>query len=156
MRLRNLLAVLLLFLLPGSGVYAQAPVSYRLSFPEAAHHLMRVEVTFTGVPPGPLELRMSRASPGRYALHEFAKNVFDLRVTDAEGQPLAVTRPNPHQWDVAGHSGTVRVTYRVFGDRADGTYLAVDSSHAHINMPAPHVGPRLERQPATGALRATS
>jgi predicted metalloprotease with PDZ domain len=28
------------------------------------------------------------------------------------------------------------VTYKVFGDRLDGTYLAVDSTHAHINMPA--------------------
>ena len=26
--------------------------------------------------------------------------------------------------------------YRVFGDRVDGTYLAIDSTHAHINMPA--------------------
>ena len=30
----------------------------------------------------------------------------------------------------------MRVQYRVFGDRVDGTYLAIDSTHAHINMPA--------------------
>ena len=29
-----------------------------------------------------------------------------------------------------------RVSYRVFGDRTDGTYLSVDTTHAHINMPA--------------------
>ncbi len=97
---------------------------------------MQVEVTFPDVPAGPLQLRMSRSSPGRYALHEFAKNVFDVRVTDAGGQPLTVARPNPHQWDVTGHAGTVRVTYRVFGDRVDGTYLGIDRTHAHINMPA--------------------
>jgi predicted metalloprotease with PDZ domain len=28
------------------------------------------------------------------------------------------------------------VSYRVFGDRVDGTYLAIDGTHAHINMPA--------------------
>ena len=97
---------------------------------------MSVDVSFTDVPPGPLELRMSRSSPGRYALHEFAKNVFDVRVTDAAGAPLPVSRPSPHQWNVIGHSGAVRVAYRVFGDRVDGTYLGIDSSHAHINMPA--------------------
>ena len=59
---------------------------------------------------------MSRTSPGRYALHEFAKNVFDVRITDEAGKPLAVSRPNPHEWDVTGHSGTVRVSYRVFVD----------------------------------------
>ena len=92
--------LLVLFLQPGA--FAQTPVAYRLSFPEAAHHLMQVEATFTTVPPGPLELRMSRSSPGRYALHEFAKNVFDVRITDEAGKALAVSRPNPHEWDVTG------------------------------------------------------
>jgi predicted metalloprotease with PDZ domain len=109
---------------------------------------MQVEATFTTVPAGPLELRMSRSSPGRYALHEFAKNVFDVRITDEAGKDLTVMRPNPHEWDVTGHSGTVRVTYKIFGDRVDGTYLAVDSSHAHINMPAAIMWARgFERRP---------
>ena len=97
---------------------------------------MQVDATFPDLPPGPLELHMSRSSPGRYALHEFSKNVFDVNVTDVAGQPLAVTRSNLHQWRIAKHPGAVRVTYRVFGDRIDGTYLAIDSTHAHINMPA--------------------
>jgi predicted metalloprotease with PDZ domain len=97
---------------------------------------MNVEVTFPDLPPEPLRLHISRSSPGRYALHEFAKNVFDVRVTDTAGQPLALTRPTPDQWDVVMHPNAVRVTYRVFGDSVDGTYLAVDATHAHINMPA--------------------
>ncbi len=28
------------------------------------------------------------------------------------------------------------VSYRVFGDRTDGTYLSVDATHGHLNMPA--------------------
>lgn len=140
--------LLVLFLQPGTS--AQTPVAYRLSFPEAAHHLMQVDATFTSVPAGPLELRMSRSSPGRYALHEFAKNVFDVRITDEAGKALTVNRPNPHEWDVTGHAGTVRVTYKVFGDRVDGTYLAVDSGHAHINMPATIMWARgFERRPIT-------
>src|SRR5688572_19029060 len=135
--------LLILLLLLGVGrVTSQAPappvgtVAYRISLPEPEHRWMQVDVTFPNLPAAPLQLRMSRSSPGRYALHEFAKNVFDVRVTDAAGAALAVTRPNPHQWDVPTHAGTVRVTYRIFGDRIDGTYLAVDSTHAHINMPA--------------------
>src|SRR4030095_16207508 len=82
--------LLVLFLQPAA--FAQTPVAYRLSFPEAAHHLMQVEATFTTVPAGPLELRMSRSSPGRYALHEFAKNVFDVRITDEAGKSLEIGR----------------------------------------------------------------
>jgi len=119
-----------------TAALAQSPVAYTLSFPQRAHRLMNVEVTFADVPAGVLQLRMSRSSPGRYATHEFAKNVFDVAVTDGAGRPLPVARPNPHQWDVQQPGGTVRVSYRVFGDRVDGTYLAVDATHAHINMPA--------------------
>ncbi|MFN8059768.1 MAG: PDZ domain-containing protein [Vicinamibacterales bacterium] len=113
-----------------------APIEYRLSFPEAEQRLMSVDVTFRDIGTAPLEIRMSRSSPGRYALHEFAKNVFDVRATDGAGRALVPTRPNPHQWDVGGHDGTVRVSYRVFGDRTDGTYLSVNDAHAHINAPA--------------------
>jgi predicted metalloprotease with PDZ domain len=149
MRLRALGAALLLLTLAPLDARAQA-VSYRLLFPEAAHHVMHVEAAFRGIPVGPLELRMSRSSPGRYAAHDFAKNVFDVRITDASGKALAVTRPNPHQWTVTGHGGDVRVSYKVFGDRLDGTYLSIDSSHAHINMPAAIMWARgLERTPAT-------
>ena len=84
LRLRALLAVLVL--LAPAAARAQAPIEYRLSFPEAEHRLMDVEVRFDEVPAGTLELRMSRSSPGRYALHEFAKNVFDVRVTDEQAR----------------------------------------------------------------------
>jgi predicted metalloprotease with PDZ domain len=116
--------------------WAQTPVSYRLSFPAPEHRWMQVEVTFPDVPPGPLQVRMSRTSPGRYALHEFAKNVFDVQVRDGKGTALTPARPDLHQWTIAGHDGTVVIRYRVFGDRTDGTYLSVDATHAHINMPA--------------------
>jgi predicted metalloprotease with PDZ domain len=117
-------------------VLAQAPVEYRISFPAPEHRWMQVEVTFADAPSGTLEVRMSRTSPGRYALHEFAKNVFDVAVTNGAGAPLTPSRPNLHQWDVADHDGTVVVRYRIFGDRTDGTYLSVDVEHAHLNMPA--------------------
>jgi len=117
-------------------VYAQSPVSYRLSFPEAQHHRLQVEVLFTEVPSGALELLMSRASPGRYAIHDFARNVYDVRIDDGQGAPLDVERPNPSQWNVVGHRGAVRVRYKVWGDHLNGTHLAIDTTHAHVNMPA--------------------
>lgn len=132
---KRFLAVVVLLLI-SSTAWAQAPVEYTLSFPTPEHRWMQVEVKFPGVPAGVLQVRMARTSPGRYALHEFAKNVFDVAVVNGKGQPLAAARPDPHQWDIAGHDGTVVVTYKVFGDRTDGTYLGIDSMHAHINIPA--------------------
>jgi predicted metalloprotease with PDZ domain len=110
-------------------------ISYRVTVPEPEHHWAQVEAVFTGVH-SLLELRMSRSSPGRYALHEFAKNVYDVRAFEADGREIAVTRPDPYGWNVKTTGTTVRVTYRVFGDQVDGTYLAIDTTHAHMNMPA--------------------
>ncbi|MGH9409916.1 MAG: M61 family metallopeptidase [Vicinamibacterales bacterium] len=111
-------------------------VMYRVTFPEVAHHVADVEATFTGLGGGPLRAVMSRSSAGRYALHEFAKNVYDVRAADPSGRELAIVRPSPYEWDVPAHGDAVRITYKVFGDLVDGTYLAVDSTHAHMNMPA--------------------
>ena len=115
---------------------AQSAVVYSVAFPAPQHHYAQVELTLADLPAAPLQLRMSRSSPGRYALHEFAKNVFDVRAFDERGGELRIVRPNPHQWDVPQHPARVRVTYKVFGDHVDGTYLGIDASHAHMNMPA--------------------
>ena len=147
MRSSALAAVFIAVALPA---FAQSPVAYRLSFPEPEHRWMQVELTLGDLPATPLELHMSRASPGRYALHEFAKNVFDVRITDTGGAALRVTHTTPHQWVVAEHPSNVRVSYRVFGDRTDGTYLSVDPAHAHVNMPAALMWARgLEDRPVT-------
>ena len=141
-------AAVVLLLLSIAPMSAQAPIGYRVSFPAPEHHYAEVEVTFPDLSAGTLELRMSRSSPGRYALHEYSKNVFGLRVYDGAGRELRAVRPNPYQWNVAGHDGTVRVTYKVFGNLVDGTYLAIDDSHAHMNMPATLMwARRLEMRP---------
>jgi predicted metalloprotease with PDZ domain len=112
------------------------PVRYDVSFQNAAHHEASITVEFRGVAPGTLAVRMSRSSPGRYALHEFAKNVYGVQAVDGVGRALRVTRPTPHQWNVATSGGTVRVSYILFGDLVDGTYAGISESHAHLNMPA--------------------
>lgn len=134
--------------LVASAALAQQPVQYRASFPAPEHHYADVEVTFPNVPAGALELRMSRSSPGRYAVHEFSKNVFEVHAFDGKAQALRITRPNAYQWDVAAHDGTVRVVYRIFGNHVDGTYLGIDSSHAHMNIPATFMWARgFDRRP---------
>jgi predicted metalloprotease with PDZ domain len=130
------LAALALVAAGTASFHAAEPIRYRFSFPEPQHRWMQVEASFSELGSGTLELRMSRSSPGRYSLHDFAKNVYDVHAFAADGRELETTRPDPYGWNVAGHGGSVTVKYKVFGDRVDGTYLAVDSTHAHINMPS--------------------
>ena len=124
------------------------PIRYEVGFPNAAHHEAEVRATFTGVKLPVLEVIMSRSSPGRYALHEFAKNIYNLKATDGEGKALQVDRTDPYSWKVSGHKGTVVIEYTLFGDRADGTYDGIDETHAHLNMPATFVWARgMEKLP---------
>jgi predicted metalloprotease with PDZ domain len=123
-------------MLLSAPLLAQEPVRYEIRFDNADHHEAEVTAEFRSVPGAILELSMSRSSPGRYALHEFAKNLYNLRVEDGAGRALEVERKAPSRWDVSGHDGSVVVRYTLFGDRLDGTYLAVDNTHAHLNMPA--------------------
>ncbi len=143
----KLLVSLALLALP---LLAQKSVKYELRFDNAAHHEAFIRATFSGVTEQPLEIRMSRSSPGRYALHEFAKNVYSLHASDAAGRPLPVTHPDPSGWDISGGNGTVVIDYTLYGDRVDGTYAAIDNTHAHLNMPAALIWARgFENAPAS-------
>jgi len=110
--------------------------SYSISFDNAVHHEAAVGVIFQNIETDTLEVRMSRSSPGRYALHEFAKNVYDFKATDGDGKLLNVYRKDPYSWFVYGHNGTVNIGYTLFANHGDGTYSQVDETHAHLNMPA--------------------
>src|SRR4051812_17824669 len=116
---------------------AAGAVHYDVAFENAVHHETRITVTFAGVPAGQtVQAIMSRTSPGRYAIHDFAKNVYDVTATNGAGRRIALAHVTPYQWNASGHDGTVKISYTVFGDYADGTYEGVDSTHAHFNMPA--------------------
>lgn len=141
--MRTLPALLLALAIAATPISAQRPAAApgdatlaEIAFPNAVHREAEVTLTFREVPSGPLEVRMARSSPGRYAAHDFAKNVYAVRATDAEGRALAVERVRPNVWHVRGHRGTVRFAYTLFADRADGTYAGVDDTRAHLNIPA--------------------
>ena len=123
-------------------------VLYDIRFPNAVHREAEVTVRFRSVPMGPLRVRMARSSPGRYALHEFAKNVYAVKAVTGAGRPLRVTRVSPHEWTVTGHSGEVVFSYTLYADRADGTYAGVDETRAHLNIPATFAfAPALDTRP---------
>lgn len=123
-------------------------VTYRVSFPNAVHHEAQIEVAFKALEPGPFTVQMSRASPGRYAIHEFAKNVYGLTAQTPDGQALSVSQTDPYSWVIEGHKGAVNVTYTLYADRADGTYSQIDLTHAHLNAPATFMwGRGLEARP---------
>lgn len=66
---------------------AQRPIEYKISFPNAIHHEAEIELMVPDVPVGALNFRMSRSSPGRYATHEFGKNVYAVKHLTDKANP---------------------------------------------------------------------
>ncbi len=110
--------------------------TYSISFENAVHHEAEIKAQFSNLKGDEATFRMSRTSPGRYALHEFVKNVYNVKVTDSKGNVLNTTRPDPYSWNVKGHDGIIHVSYTLFANRGGGTYAQIDETHAHLNIPA--------------------
>jgi predicted metalloprotease with PDZ domain len=118
-----------------TGIRAQK-VAYEVSFPNAVHHEARIALTVTGIPLKPAIFRMSRSSPGRYATHEFGKNVYDVSANDLSGNVLPIKRIEGDVYEVSNHKGAISVRYTLYGNYADGTYAGIDPGSIHLNMPA--------------------
>ncbi|WP_223649110.1 M61 family metallopeptidase [Hymenobacter psoromatis] len=136
--LSTISASLLPLLALAQGAGSGPAVHYAVAFPNAVHHEARITATFAGLPAGQkLLVRMARSSPGRYALHDFIKNVYYTVATDGAGKLLPLNRPDPYSWEITpGADGTVQFNYTLYGDRTDGTFVGIDQQHAHLNMPA--------------------
>ncbi|MGZ3921306.1 MAG: M61 family metallopeptidase, partial [Bacteroidia bacterium] len=89
-----LLAVALLFAVASFAQQddKQKPIFYSVSFPNAAHHEAEIVITIPQAPSGKLLLRMSRSSAGRYATHEFGKNIYNVKASNVDGTSLTVNQ----------------------------------------------------------------
>ncbi|WP_340066213.1 M61 family metallopeptidase [Ascidiimonas aurantiaca] len=151
--MRSLFTLVFFFLI--TQIIQSQDSRYTISFENAVHHEGEVRASFHNLESRDVSLRMSRTSPGRYALHEFAKNVYNLTVTDGNGNLLEVTRPDPYQWVVTGHNGTIHVSYTIYANHADGTYAQIDETHAHLNIPATFIFvPELRYRPVKVNFKA--
>ncbi|TDE17551.1 M61 family metallopeptidase [Dyadobacter psychrotolerans] len=111
-------------------------VSYQVSFPNIVHHEAKIDVTVTGAGQKDLVYRMSRSSPGRYATHEFGKNVYDVKAFDRSGKVVKVSRLDGDVYQVPNSDGFVKVQYTLYANHPDGTYAGIDPSSIQLNAPA--------------------
>jgi len=123
-------------LLASAAAFAQSDIYYSLSFTNAAHHEAEISMRVGQLPGSALRVRMSRSSAGRYATHEFGKNVYNVKAFDGGGKEIAIKQIEGDVWEVPQHGDNVKITYTLFANWTDGTYASIDPSHAHLNMPA--------------------
>jgi predicted metalloprotease with PDZ domain len=122
----------------GAAMAQPAPKSiyYTVSFPNAVHHEADIVMTIPQAPAGTIKVRMSRSSAGRYATHEFGKNIYNVKAFNSDGSPVTIKQIEGDVYEIADHQDVVKVSYTLFANHTDGTYASIDGSHAHLNMPA--------------------
>ncbi|MGN6270347.1 MAG: M61 family metallopeptidase, partial [Sphingomonas sp.] len=98
-----------------------APVSYDVSFPNAVHHEARISVTYRGLKPGTVDFRMARSSPGRYALHEFAKNVYSVSAGGGHRTPPPRGPPQTKKMEKTTQGGPRKRTQNHKRENSPGT-----------------------------------
>lgn len=130
------LSLLAILFLASQLLWAQNAIEYTLSFENAVHHEAFISMMIPQIPTGPLKVRMSRSSPGRYATHEFGKNIYDVHAYDADGKEIDIHQTEGDVYEIPQHKDRVKITYTLFGNLVDGTYDGIDDRHAHLNMPA--------------------
>lgn len=141
----KILSILLIITLSAT---AQTPIVYKIGLDNINHHELDVRINFPSLPPQPLVVRMPTASPGRYAEHNFAKNVYAVKAFDVDGKTLVVSRTGINEWTIANHGGSAQFQYTLYASRADGTYAMVDNRKLHLNMPATFAyGVGMEKRP---------
>ena len=134
--MKKFFAFFLFITLTSTRSFSQANIHYEISFPNYRHHEAQVQLVVNKISAAPAIFRMSRSSAGRYATHEFGKNVYNVKAFDDKDKPLTIERIAGDIYEVAHHPSTVKIKYTLYGNYADGTYDDIDSSEAHLNMPA--------------------
>ena len=129
-------------------------IVYTLDLARVNQHELGVTIDFPAVPEGVFYVKMPQSSPGRYAQHNFARNVYDVSATGADAGAVEVDRVDPTTWAVTGHHGKVTFHYTLFANGGDGTYSGIDDRKLHLNMPASFAyGDQLNDRPVMLQLR---
>ncbi|MCE7039435.1 M61 family metallopeptidase [Dyadobacter sp. CY312] len=111
-------------------------VAYKVSFPNVVHHEAQIALEVSDFSQKELIARMSRSSPGRYATHEYGKNVYDVKAFDKSGKPVAITRLDGDVYKVSNLTGYVKIQYTLYANHPDGTYAGIDDTSIMLNAPA--------------------
>lgn len=133
--MRSIIITLLLLIIT-CVTYAQEAIQYLVNLDNVHHHEINVTIEFPSVPQGVFTVRMPASSPGRYAPHAFAKNVYGEKAFDSQGKPLAINKSDVSEWQITGHNGAVKLQYILYANHADGTYAGFNNRFAIMNMPA--------------------
>ncbi|MDO6526691.1 PDZ domain-containing protein [Motilimonas sp. 1_MG-2023] len=93
--------------------------------------------------------------PGSYMIRDFAKNLIDIQVQDANQQPLALTQLDKQTWRVNNDAGQIQLTYQVYAWDLSVRTAHLDTTHGFFNGSSVFLGAKgLEETPHSVTIAA--
>lgn len=111
---------------------AKPELNYVVSMPEPANHRFRTEFNIEGLSQDTVLLRMPKWTPGYYQLLDYASDVLNLSVQDANGESLPFTKADGNSWKVVSHKASFKVSYEIMAAQRFVARSFLDHTHAYI------------------------
>ena len=123
---------------PSVRAQAVPNISYTVSMPRPATHLLEVEMRLKwNQMPAATQLKMPVWTPGSYLIREYARHVQDFAVKDASGRALTWEKINKNTWQVDTKGAKeIVVTYRVYSNELTVRTNELNDEHAFWNNAA--------------------
>jgi predicted metalloprotease with PDZ domain len=110
------------------------PLRYRVTLDDPHSHELQLRLEVPALPERTLlRFAMPAWAPGSYMIRDFARHVYDLRVTDLRGRSLPLERLDKQRWEVVSAGQPVRIEWRVFAFEETVRTSFFDDRHAYFN-----------------------
>jgi predicted metalloprotease with PDZ domain len=120
--------------IPMAEAQTTEPVRYTVRFPNPSTHYASVEAILPTDGAADAEVFMPVWTPGSYLVREYARNVEGIKVSDANGKPLAFSKSRKNRWRVVtGGSSQIKFSYRVYCREMSVRTNWVEDSFALLN-----------------------
>ena len=132
--LRRHLLSFITFIAFTSTTFAREPITYTLSFPDAAAHYLDVEAQFPTDGNSTLTLFMPVWTPGSYLVREYARNIIDLEAATLTGKELSSEKTTKNRWLIRTDGQShIKVNYRIYAREINVRGNWVEQDFAMLN-----------------------
>ena len=136
--LRIMKKALLLFLFTSllsiSAMNKDYNIAYKISFPNANTHYVRIDMTVWGIKESELILKLPVWTPGSYLVREFSKNIDKFEIKNSTGIPVAYNKTAKNTWQVfTTGQKEITIGYEVYAYELSVRTSFVDDEQAYLN-----------------------
>lgn len=106
-------------------------IQYRLTISVPATHYCEIELTF--IADGIQRISIPVWTPGSYLIREFARFISKVHCKDSNGNEIPSKKISKNTWEIAPHSGEVKVNYTVYCNEVTVRSCVINDQRAFLN-----------------------